>query len=353
MNPVGLIPKPDAIPVAWGWFEGLNILTFSLHLLLANALVGGAVIAILLARKDRDSIMARDLGHRLPTILALTVNFGVAPLLFLQVLYGQFFYTSAILSAVWWLSIVGMLIAGYYALYIHQHRQQNEATRDTRFLVIGLVFSLAIGFILTNVMTMMLRPGIWEQYFMNRQGWLLNLFEPTLLPRFLHFVLASLAIGGLALALAARYGKNKGTEAAEEGVATGMKWFTTCSILQMSAGFWWLVALDRPVQLVFMGGNIGATILIVVAIGLTAPLLITGFKRMPLAALGMTVLILLAMCGVRAIIRAATLDGYFLPETMPVTGEFSPLILFLVSLVIGLAVIAYMVKLFLRTGKEA
>lgn len=352
MNPAALIPKADAIPVAWGWFEGLNILTFSLHLVLANALVGGAIIALMLARKDANDIMAKDLGGNLPTLLALTVNLGVAPLLFLQVLYGQFFYTSTVLSAVWWLSIIAMLIAGYYALYLHQHRQKTKDTQGTKYLAISLGLTLIIGFILTNIMTLMLRPGTWEQYFLNRQGWLLNLYEPTLIPRYLHFILASLAIGGLALALIAKYGKNKGTAEAEKAIQTGMVWFTTSSILQMSAGFWWLVALDRPVQLVFMGGNIGATILIVFAIGLTAPLLIAGFKRMPLTALGMTVLIVLAMCGVRAIIRTATLGSHFKPEAMAVTGESSPLLLFLVSLAIGLACIAYMIKLFLRPGKE-
>jgi len=188
---------------------------------------------------------------------------------------------------------------------------------------------------------------------MSRQGWLLNLFEPTLLPRFLHFVLASLAIGGLTLALAATYGRNRGTEAAEAAVFSGMKWFTTCSILQMSAGFWWLVALDRPVQLTFMGGNVGATVLIVLAIGMTAPLLAAGFKRKPLAALGWTVAIVLAMCGVRAIIRGATLAPFFAPQSLAVTGETSPLVLFLVTLVIGLAAVLYMIKLFLRPGKEA
>lgn len=352
MDATALIPAPDAIPVAWGWFEGLNILTFSLHLILANALVGGAMLTLVMARKKHRA-MVGDLGSKLPTLLALTVNLGVAPLLFLQVLYGQFLYTSAILSAVWWLAIIIMLIAGYYSLYIHQYRQGNAATRDNRYMIIALGLLLLIGFILSNIMTMMLRPGTWEQYFMNRQGWLLNLFEPTLLPRFLHFVLASLAIGGLALALLAKYGRNKGTPEATAALNTGMQWFTSCSILQMSAGFWWLVALERPVQQVLTGGNAGATILLVVAIGLTAPLLIAGLKRKPLAALGMTVLIVLAMCGVRAVIRTARLSPWFSPQDLVVTGEVSPLVLFLVSLVIGLTAVAYMVKLYLRSDKEA
>ncbi len=46
----------------------------------------------------------------LPLVIAFAVNFGVAPLLFLQVLYGHFIYTSSILMGIFWISIIPALI---------------------------------------------------------------------------------------------------------------------------------------------------------------------------------------------------------------------------------------------------
>lgn len=103
MNP--LVPSPDTIPVLWGYFQFLPMLTFALHLHLMNALV------------------------------AFTVNFGVAPLLFVQVLYGHLFYASSILMAVFWLAVIPLLIAAYYAAYLY----------GFRFGVLGRAGAAAIG----------------------------------------------------------------------------------------------------------------------------------------------------------------------------------------------------------------
>lgn len=54
----------------------------------------------------------------MPKILALAVNFGIAPFLFLQVLYGNYLYPGILLMAVWWMSIVMAVMLAYYGLYI-------------------------------------------------------------------------------------------------------------------------------------------------------------------------------------------------------------------------------------------
>ena len=117
-----LIPRPDALPVGWLWFQILLTLTFVLHLLMMNALVGGSLLALLggVRRSGPAAMAARDIAHRIPTLVALTVNLGVAPLLFLQVLYGHLFYTSSIVMAAWWFAIIPLLLVGIplYALSV-------------------------------------------------------------------------------------------------------------------------------------------------------------------------------------------------------------------------------------------
>ena len=83
-----IIPQPDTIPVGWGWFQFLLLLTFPIHLLAMNAMLGGLAIGIV--QHMKGGALQKQLAHRiaisLPLVIAFVVNFGVAPLLFVQVL---------------------------------------------------------------------------------------------------------------------------------------------------------------------------------------------------------------------------------------------------------------------------
>ena len=61
----------------------------------------------------------------IPTLIALTVNFGVPPLLFVQVLYGHLFYSSSVMLAVPWILVIPILILAYYAAYIFVKRVET------------------------------------------------------------------------------------------------------------------------------------------------------------------------------------------------------------------------------------
>ena len=114
MNPSDLIPTAEAIPVHWLWFKILLIVTFVLHILFMNVLLGGTILSFWgNLRKASKNDVSHELSGRLPTITAMTVNLGVAPLLFLQVIYGNFIYVSSVLMAVYWLSVIGLVILAY------------------------------------------------------------------------------------------------------------------------------------------------------------------------------------------------------------------------------------------------
>ena len=62
---------------------------------------------------------------------------GVAPLLFVQVLYGHFFYTANILLGWRWLAILGVLIVGFYAVYLLDGTtRKGHASRSFALLAI-------------------------------------------------------------------------------------------------------------------------------------------------------------------------------------------------------------------------
>lgn len=355
MNPADLIPAPDAIPVSWGWFQVLLIATFVVHLLLMNAMLGGAIIALLASfrRDERSLAITRDAAAKIPFTVAFAVNAGVAPLLFLQVLYGHLVYTSSILMAAYWLSVILLLLVAYYSLYLFYFK--FDALGAGRAVVVGLatVLLLAIAFLFTNNWTLALAPERWEGYFTRPGGVLLNLSEPTLWPRYLHFVFGSLAVGGLFIALLWDRRARRGVPDARENVTVGLRWFTHATVAQVLLGSWWLMALRADVRKLFMGGSIFATALLGVGFVLALLAIVTGFRRRIWPTVWLTVATMVVMVLMRDTVRAGYLASYFHPSQLTVVPQYSPLILFLVSFAIGIAFVIYMLRLAARAGKEA
>src|SRR6056297_1739720 len=111
-----IIPSAEAIPVNWWWFQVLLILTFLLHLILMNFILGGSLLTLWDAFRKKTF---RRESTTIPTLIALTINLGVPPLLFLQVIYGNFFYSSSVIMASPWILVIPVLILAYYRAYIY------------------------------------------------------------------------------------------------------------------------------------------------------------------------------------------------------------------------------------------
>ena len=347
MDPALLIPAAEPIPVHWAWFDTLLVSTFVLHVLLMNAVVGATAVA-LFARKDGAAPApspAADLKDSLTVLLALAVNFGVAPLLFLQVNWGQFDYVSSVLMGGWWLCVPFVIIVAYYALYTYKFRFDRLSGGRTVLPALALVIFLFVGFMFTNNMSLMVRPEGWSGYF--QDGTILNWGDPTLWPRWLHMMTGALAVGGLWAALR---GRMKGND---DLTRTGLAWFTRGTLANLAFGLWFLFALPQAVMLQFMGGSLPATGVLVLGLAFAGLMLATGFKGQ----LGLTVAFAVgtvaSMALARHFVRVFDLAPVYHPRQLPVTGQTSALVLFLVILAIGLALIGWMLNTWRRAGKEA
>ena len=356
MDPSSLVPVADAIPVPWGWHYVLLLVTFVLHLLFMNTMLGTGVIAFVEEFRKTDGgapeSLSESLAHKLTYVIAFTVNLGVAPLLFLQVLYGQFIYVSSVLLAVYWISVVFLVIAAYYLAYIYNFRYQRLAA--SRKWVIGgaVALLLVVGFIFTNNMTLMLRPDVWQGYFDAPGGTILNWSDPTRFPRYLHFMVASLAVGGLFVAHLARYGTSGSEEERQRRLNLGMQWFTYATLAQIVIGIWFLISLKREVMLQFMGGETLYTMVLLLGIAGAMVLLVFGFQRRPASAGIALVGTIAVMAVMRDFVRAGYLEPYFTLSDLRLDPEYSPLILFLVVFVAGMGMVWYLLRLAAKTGKE-
>lgn len=346
MNPANLIPVADTLTAPNGWFQFFLMLTFPLHLLAMNAMLGAGLVAFIShlypGRAYRE--LSHELAKALPFLVAFTVNLGVAPLLFVNVIYGHLLYSSTVLMGLYWLAVVPLLIIAYYMVYIYDFCFEKLGNLAMYVLLAVLVMLLTVGFIFSNNMTMMISPSSWSRWFAAPGGTLLNLADPTLLSRYLHVITGSLAVGGLFTALYAATVLKHDLELSEAGQRLGMKLFSWLTLLQLAVGTWFLMTLPQQTMKQFMGGGGFATALLSVGTLLAVATLVTGFKRMVFTSLWLTLPLVYVMSFMRDIVRGSFLVPYFNPDTVPVQVQWSPLIFFLVTLVAGLIVIVWMLS---------
>lgn len=249
-----LIPPALDLPGPPGLLKALSLTTFGIHLLLVNVVMGGA--AVLLARSwlkppqpDQAVQSGFDEVKALPPLMALLVNLAVPTLLMLQTLYGNFTYVTGVLMGGAWLATVGIVLTAYAGIY---SAANTKGFIRRMFLAVVVVFMASAAFMLSNHMTLMLVPERWTAWF-SSPGPLLNLSDPTLWPRYLHMLAASVAVGGLVLALV-RSKQGRTGEAAWFG-----KVFVHATLAQMAAGVALLLTLPTDVQLGFLGADAMAT----------------------------------------------------------------------------------------------
>lgn len=352
MNPFDLIPTPDPIPAPGVLFWILLNGFFMIHILLVNIMVGISAITLISGLKKKASAsLGKDVAQTLPIVIALAVNMGVAPLLFIQLLYGQFIYASSTLMAVFWISAIGLLIIAYTNAYYYKSRFDALSIGSRRFFLGSTVLLfLTIGFVLSNNMTLMLNPPSWFRYFIRPDGFLLNLKDAVLLPRYLHFMTASLAVGGLFIAVVWTFKKKKGTMEADENIQLGMRWFTGATLAQILVGFWFQMSLPKAIMTLFMGDSILHTAVLIIALVLVIQTLYYGIRSQVWPSVASVTVLIAVMILMRDLVRTAYLQPYFHIRDLSVVQESGPMILFFVSLILVSAAIVWVLRLLPAAG---
>jgi hypothetical protein len=351
-----LIPDPETIPAPWWVFETLDIVTFTIHQLLVNIVLGGSLILLVTRLRGRDVDLVdgppATLVKRIPIAFAMGINFAVAPLLFVQVLYGHLIYTSSILIARYWILVVPFLILAYYGAYIHAYKHARARTLSLVSLCISTLLVLYIAFTLVNNMTLMLHPEKWMAYFDNRGGTLLNLGDPTLLPRYLHFVTASVAVAGLSMAVAWRLrGRRRGVDVTRQE-AGGLRIFSVATFLQVLVGLWFLGSLPQHLMILLVGGDPVHTAVLTTGILLGLGACMAGFLGklwLTVGLLGGTVVLMVIN---RALLRAEYLKGFFSAGDLEVSPQYGVLALFLAVFAIGIVAVVYMLRAASRASRR-
>jgi len=345
-----LIPTldPNPLPAPYWLFKLLLVVTFFLHILAMNLLLGGAVLALVAKWRSKNQEMNNrmffDLAKKLPSLLPATITLGIAPLLFVQVLYGQFFYMASIIVAWPWFLVLVLLTIAYYGLYYVSFQNGQHAGKTGIVMLFSAALIFLIGFVYGNNFTLIQTPLRWRgTYFANPSGWNLNLSEPTVIPRFLHFFTAAVAVGGLLLVLIALTKWNRDAAYARHVFRFGGKAFMYATMAQFVIGIGFLAGLPRDLRMLFLGDNPLATLLFVIGVAgaIGASFLMAEALRkenIRLAAYyvpGITGVVILSMSVMRDRLRDAYLKPYFHPEQFLVKTQWSVFPLFLALFIAG------------------
>jgi len=346
-NLINIIPNPDPLPVAAGWFQILSHLTYYLHLISVGIMFSIAVsmtVGYFRGRSDENWLaFGKEMAHLLPFTIAFAVNLGVAPLLFIQVLYGNFFYTASTLIGMNWILLIVFLITGYYGAYWISFRDAGKQTVK-KYLALFVTLVLAwTGFILVNVNTLMLRPSLWNRYFSHMGGFHLNTADPTMIPRYTFFLFFLLAIGGLFIAAYSRI--KHGEEKSKPWVAYGTSLSGYACFLTLPSFIFYMRILPHNIRNVFLAGDPVWTI---VSIFCFFGIIITGYlalrkRLMPASVvMGINLIIFVIM---RGKVRSLFLDPFSEKfSAIAANTQYPIMVLFLVTLLAGLALVAWMLR---------
>jgi hypothetical protein len=354
------IPALDPTPLpAPAWlFQVLLLVTFFVHIAFLNVTLGGTLLATThaLLAKGQDAPgrrLGRLMASLLPASVSFTVTMGVAPLLFIQLLYGQVFYAATVLIGWIWLAVVPLIVVAYYSVYLYKFEVGAPGGRTGWLGLAGLCF-IAVAAIQTLVNVLQLTPPRWVAVASTLWA---AVQDPTIPPRFLHFLLGSLAVGGIFLAVVGVERARRKPDPFFDWLARrGVYWALAATGLQMADGFWLLFSLPRDLLIVLVSGKSWPTIHLAVGMGLgfLTLMLLSGLRdpehqpSLVRFTAGVLLATVLAMVGLRDVARGLYLSPMIRIRELPVQTQAGVTVLFLIVLVLGLATVAWMVRSVLR-----
>ncbi|MDJ0625498.1 MAG: hypothetical protein QNJ31_03935 [Candidatus Caenarcaniphilales bacterium] len=324
--PLGDMPLPGS---PW-LFVPLLILIFWLHLVAMWLMFGSLIVGIVEVVKNKVNWKESKAIRYLPVITALVINLGVPPLLFLQVLYSPFFFSSSVIISVPWLAIFFLLMIGYGFMYLARYGAQQN-WQAVVCLVVSLISVTVISFIFSNNMSLMIKPEYWKELYSYTQNGL-NLYPnlPEVVSRWL-WVLSAVFAAGTAML---QRSKNWVIPSSIISIVTLIVYrgFLSTEVLSHS-----LVSGGIVVDLVLAAGV------------LLIPFLKLNDKSLRILLFAWVGLKGAAVVAIRHGIRSATLDPVYPLNQLPVQSQPGLITIFLIALAIGVIAVSWM---YLKGRKE-
>jgi hypothetical protein len=162
---------PFGFPFPTAFYLTVYLGTLMLHIVFMNYVLAGSAHllgrAVLRGAEPDPSRVSDVLRDWLPFMLSAAITAGIAPLLFLQILYQQQFYTANLLLFYRWMAILPVLIAGFYLAYVLKSRRVGRWPLAARAVVGAATFGCFafIGWSWVENHLLSVHPEAWEQQY--------------------------------------------------------------------------------------------------------------------------------------------------------------------------------------------
>lgn len=331
------LPLYDFLPAPLWLINILHIVTLSLHLIAMNFLFGGLVVILLGRIDDRwQNPAVQKYIKLLPTAMAATITLGVAPLLFVQLVYPRQIYSAAIVSGWFWLLIIDAAILGYYCLYVASFKKSlSSSVAPLLWVVVGTF--LYISLIYNSVFALAENPDLLRSLYTGEQsGWTFNPDIVSWIFRRLHVVAGAITMGGFFFGWV---GRNDNS-----AYRAGKQFFLWGMAAGAVFGFVYLFTLDKYLLLFMRTPAIWA---LTVGIVLSAGALHFYFKKRFIPAPIMVFVSVIMMVYARHQVRLLHLADSYDPSSMPVQSQWPIFAVFLFFFLIAIGLVWYMLRLLL------
>ncbi|MBM3470263.1 MAG: hypothetical protein FJX73_05670 [Armatimonadetes bacterium] len=370
MDPTRLLgpDSPLGVPSPYWFTVFFKVLGFTLHTIPMNLWFAGVLLAMLLRGRDEHArTCSNRLMNQMPILIALGINFGIIPLLFIQVAYYKVFFPATILMAWPWLSIILMLIPAYYGVYFYAIGLRRGRTSPVHRTAgwIGTLLFIAISFVFANGFSLMTNlaawPALWQKTSVAGAplGIALNVADPTLWPRWLMMFGLALTTTAAYLVVDAAFFAAKESDAYRRWVSGfALRLYTAGAAWFALMGTWYTFGTWSPElrQTMFGGSLVVLTALTALGPGLPWALILAQSRkvRRPLAlATALAQVGVMALNAVsRQVLQNAELRRYLDVAAEKANVQWSPLIVFLITFAVGAGVIGWMIVKAVAAAKQ-
>ena len=359
--------NPAGIPTYPIIFIGLAVLTFAMHILFVQLMLGTSAMTIFgaFSKNPYWRRLAAAMLEVSKVSVSVAIVIGVAPLLFVQVIYDPHWYTSNVLSAYWVIGFIVILIFAYWALYYYYF--QNGKSQDKTVkpksrwaLLLSLALMLLVGFIMHSLTSQMLHPELWKEWYMQNgvidySGSKLHAYN---LWRFAFFISMGIPVAGGMLVTYRRF-KSVRPDADHDylnwAAEIGKSWIKVGSVISTALYVAWMMTIPETAGdfATSFWGIFGGVMVLFYAIW--AQIRLKGeAKFCSYMALPMALVIGLIVATSREMLRYGILDGFFGYDFMDykvVMDWYSTGLFFATFILVGGSVLTYFLTIAWQVGQ--
>jgi len=350
-----MMRDPLGAPIHPTILQVLLVATFVLHIFFVTLAVGASCFALWAFWRGNEwqRQLARVAARLAPNAVGLGVVTGIAPLLFVQTIYDPLWYAANTLTGFWSTLFIFVVMGGYSLAYLFYLKGSPQG-KLLWASALSLALLLLAGWIMHVLANTALYPEYWRVWYApNREPDTRGIiFHAYNLPRvaFLLFVSAVLSLG-VTLMLFAWYFRQRDDADLEYLTNVGQ---LGKRLALIAAPLLWITGLAWAFT---QGMQFGLHIVMALVFTLMALLIREGFRNLdPLLggvrALGIWLLSLLGIGIVREVIRATSVARFnYRVASYPFVWDWASVLIFVVTSIVGVAVIAYLVLVLYDSGK--